>query len=542
MPQGVGVGIIGAKLPIMLLAGGYAAAGWVLAFVHELTLWDAWSRVASAFFVLFSRDPHLSAIGFVWNPLPTVALLPLMPFQVVFPGLVTAGFAGNIVSAIFMATAVYQLYGIYVDAGIGWRMRAVFTGTFALHPMILFFGANGMSEAPFLAFLLMTCRYFLRWLASGHTQALVGVAVGLAMAYLTRQEAIAPAAGVLLLVFLFSYGMAGGHRNNRVTSASADVLIVGLPFAATFVGWAFVSWIIVGSPFEQFTSAYSISAQASLIADDIRLSIGTGLEAQLRQVARQALGMAPFVAGLVLVATAFGALRRDPRILAPLTIFGSVLVFTALAFATGRTFGWLRYYIAVVPLLWVVAGLLYGDFARSWRALGKGARPVRALAGSLVLLAVVASLPVSLVTMLDRQLNRGDDGIQFRAFAGGAVEQGGSADARESGAAVAAHIDSLELDEGSVLVDVASGLAVVTQSNFPRQFVITTDRDFQAALADPDAFDVDYLLVPAAQGQYDAIAATYPDVYETGAGVGRLEWAYEAGEGSYEWRLFVVQP
>ena len=37
---------------------------------------DAWSRITNAYYVLYSRDPHLAAIGFIWNPLPSLMAIP----------------------------------------------------------------------------------------------------------------------------------------------------------------------------------------------------------------------------------------------------------------------------------------------------------------------------------------------------------------------------------------------------------------------------------------------------------------------------------
>ncbi|WP_415635168.1 hypothetical protein, partial [Propionibacterium acidifaciens] len=53
-----------------------AVALWLSA--HDLVFPDAMSRVANGYYVLFSRDPHLAAIGFVWNPLPSLAAIPLL--------------------------------------------------------------------------------------------------------------------------------------------------------------------------------------------------------------------------------------------------------------------------------------------------------------------------------------------------------------------------------------------------------------------------------------------------------------------------------
>ena len=56
----------------------YLLAGWSL--IHfNIIFGDALSRVANAYYVLFSRDPHLPAMGFVWNPLPSFSVLPPAP-------------------------------------------------------------------------------------------------------------------------------------------------------------------------------------------------------------------------------------------------------------------------------------------------------------------------------------------------------------------------------------------------------------------------------------------------------------------------------
>src|SRR5688500_12454061 len=88
---------------------------------------DAWSRVGNAFYVLFSRDPHLAAIGFVWNPLPSLLMLPMLPLKAIWPELVTHGFAANLLSAIFMAASVLQIRGIMSDLGVGRSLRIALT-------------------------------------------------------------------------------------------------------------------------------------------------------------------------------------------------------------------------------------------------------------------------------------------------------------------------------------------------------------------------------------------------------------------------------
>src|SRR5512138_1944283 len=58
---------------------------------------DAVSRVANGYYVLFSRDPHLAAVGIVWNPLPSLVLLPLLPLGALVPALVRDGLVAALV-------------------------------------------------------------------------------------------------------------------------------------------------------------------------------------------------------------------------------------------------------------------------------------------------------------------------------------------------------------------------------------------------------------------------------------------------------------
>ena len=65
-----------------------------------------------------SRDPHLAAIGFVWNPLPSLAAIPLVALRGIWPPLATKAFAGCVVSALCMAGAVVQLRGFLRETGL----------------------------------------------------------------------------------------------------------------------------------------------------------------------------------------------------------------------------------------------------------------------------------------------------------------------------------------------------------------------------------------------------------------------------------------
>ncbi len=97
---------------------------------------DGPSRVANAGYALMSRYPHLSAIGFVWNPLPSLIEMPLLQLSRWWPALRTEGLASVVQSAAFMSGAALFVRKIALDRGVGrgWRWAAL--AVFALNPVI----------------------------------------------------------------------------------------------------------------------------------------------------------------------------------------------------------------------------------------------------------------------------------------------------------------------------------------------------------------------------------------------------------------------
>ena len=150
----------GERGPVERLVAFGPASGWYWSrgvcwpWTITATIGDAASREANAFYVFFSNDPHLAAIGFVWNPLTSVAEMPLILLKGIWPALTYDSFAANIMSSIFMAGACYQLYRLMEDLRVGRAARWALLACFALDPMIIFYGANGMSEALFIFTLL----------------------------------------------------------------------------------------------------------------------------------------------------------------------------------------------------------------------------------------------------------------------------------------------------------------------------------------------------------------------------------------------------
>ena len=144
-----------------------------------------------------------------------------------------------------MAGAVVQVFGMGADRGLPRAYSVAIAMLFAVNPMIVFYGSNGMSEAPFIFFMSWAVRRLIMWMLDDDVHHLIvagGIAMGLA--YLTRYDAVACIAAAGLLVGVTTYLRA--RPAPRFRRALLDLLMVSGPGFAAFIGWAAVSWLITG--------------------------------------------------------------------------------------------------------------------------------------------------------------------------------------------------------------------------------------------------------------------------------------------------------
>jgi hypothetical protein len=517
---------------------------------------DAMSRVGNAYYVLYSRDPHLPAVGFVWNPLPSLVLLPILPFKAVAPGLVALGFAGNIQSAVMMAATVVAMGSCLRKIGVPRLPRLVVLVLFGVQPMILLYAGSGLSEPMLMFFLTVTVSCLISWLQGrrsvGH---LVGAGLALGFAYMTRYEAIAPALSVALLVAAVSYLRAHGSQRERLATVCNDVILVAGPFLFAFALWMAMGKILVDQWLPTFSSVYGNSAQVRSGSASIQSVTGnTALETS-DYIGRQINGLAPLLLVLVVAAAVLAVRRRSLVVLAGPAVYGAVSAFSALVLLLHSSFGWLRFQIMVIPLAALLAGtvvvlaqkaaprpeagtLLGGS---PWTALRLRA-PV--LATAVVSMCLAAALPVQLQTLTTTStgLAREESPMLHSAIS---PEQATAEERRSlliyrTEREIAGYIDRLNAGEGTVLADTAYAYSVVMASRDPKQFVVTSDLDFAGAVTDPRGHGVRYLLVPAPElGHSDALQGQWPGLYADGAGIATLEQTFD-GAFFGDWRLYRV--
>lgn len=507
---------------VALLTGALYLGFGIWLTSQDLIFPDAMSRVANGYYVVFSRDPHLAAIGFVWNPLPSLSTIPLLLLSPLVPVLASKAFAGTIVSVFCGALAMVLFRRFLALFGMNRAGALILTGILAIQPLVLISAACGASESMLLATALYAALNLARWLKEDDPWHLVHAGLGLGLAYLVRYEAVAAALAASIIVLGISLWRTRGGRR-RKTVALLDLFLVGSPFAAAFVVWATVSQLVGQSWFQTYTSPYGNSAQVNNDRTSIDSFTGGGLDGILGYLSSQLFAVAPFAILFIVIAVAIAVRRREPGILGPAAVLGGILAFDEWAFISGASFGWLRFQIMAIPWGLLMAGYILGSLRR-----GTGRLAFRKTVTWVVLISTIAPLPLawwaSLNPRLAREENLAFEVSQARQYA--------------TQAQVAAYLDSLSLPNGSVISDVAYSFPIVLASRNPHQFVITPDRDFREKLTDPVGGKVRYALVTDPQYSLaDAISAQFPGIHDTGGGVATLEREWIDGRGTI-WRLY----
>jgi 4-amino-4-deoxy-L-arabinose transferase-like glycosyltransferase len=445
-----------------------------------------------------------------------------------------------------MAGTVAVLSSCLHKLGVGRSPRLVLVAIFALQPMIVLYAGSGMSDPMLLLFLMLTASALISWMQHRQPGSLVAAGIALGLGYLARYEAGAPALAVTALVAATTAVSASGGWADRLRLALNDAALVAAPFAFAFFFWAASAKILVDQWFPTFSSRYGNSAQTSTAG--IEQVTGDTLGETLAHLGRQDVGLAP-VFGVLLVITAVLAIRkRNPVPLVLIAVFGSVMAFADLVLLMGLSFGWVRFQITIIPLTALLAGAVIGmlfpqtktgSHARPMdKYAGRSWRPIMATAG--VLLALAVAIPTQAVVLADPTLNLADEEAPYLSALLHPDRPGSDRWQQRFFAerAIAAWLDRRDLGEGTVLVDSAYGYAIIISSANPRQFVITSDRDFQTSVDDPRANGVKYILVQAGKPA-DAVQVRWPTLFADGAGIGILQRSWEGFDG--EWRLYAVR-
>ena len=536
----------------LVVFGIYLTVAVLLDFKYLVFPGDAFSRMANGFYIIYSRDPHLAAVGFVWTPLQSLADLVFLLGNHLWPDLSHRDMAGSLVSALSMAGAAYQICAALREWGVSRTPRLVLTACFAINPMILYYSGNGMSEGLYLFTLVASTRYLLRWARQGDLRSLADAAVVLGFSYLARNEAAGAIMAGAVVVGAISYWRSDGRRPSRARTAMSDLAIFVAPGFTAIVGWAVASYVITGTFAAQFTSSYGNSSQ-------LRVQHLKALTLSQRALfeAHDIGALGPLLPVILVAALAVAFWKRDPRVLAPLAVLGGAMGFDMLAYLDNSVFPWFRFYIMTVPIEVLLVGCVVAALQASGRAtVGEPAhtrtthpigRAMLALAG--VGLALVVMIPATVTTaagMFNPNIGHEESeqlGFIFHSHL--SASDRAAKDFYPHVLAMSSYFSGLHLPDGDIVVDNFSPCVpeILTTINQPKLFVIPNDRDFQRILADPITFHTHYIL--EADPGYDlgsltAVDSEYPSLWSTGDGFTKMVHQIPAGGTCPEFRLFHV--
>ncbi len=454
--------------------------------------------------------------------------------------------AGSLVSALSMAGAVYQILSALREWGVTRVPRLVLAALFALNPMIVFYGGNGMSEGLYLFTLTASTRYLLRWMRDGDLRSLAYAGVALGFSYLTRNEAAGGALAGAVAVGAVSYWRANGLRPSRVKTAASDLAIFSVPAFVAAAGWAITSFIITGSFFGQLSSIYGNSAQESYLQHK-SFHGRVVFEVQALE------SLAPLLTIVLVASIIVAARRRDPRMMAPLMVLGGALGFDMLAFLGNTIENFFRYWIVAVPLEVLVVGSLLAAVQAPTRvenpAESRSRSPVaRALAALVaIVLALVVMVPATVTTgaaMFNPKIGSEQvDALGFIFHSHLTANDLQWKDRYPHILALDSYFAGLRLPDGDIVTDnfdvcLPQLLTTISQ---PKLFVIPNDRDFQRILADPITFHTHYILeANPAQVPNTSINIQYPNLWNTGAGFTQLVRKFPSQATCPAYRLFRV--
>ncbi|SFT20746.1 glycosyltransferase family 39 protein [Paenibacillus sp. BC26] len=504
------------------------AVGFYISYTQGYMHSDSVSRVANAFYVLYSRNPHLGAIGFVWTPLPSLLDLIVLLLYPLFPALASHALAAVVVSSIFSGLAAMLLYKTGIRYGLPKWLTLSIVILYSLNPFIFLFGVNGLSDSPYLYFLLYAMIQFTDWMERRDSTGLVKAGFALALAFWTRYEAVpvgfAMACAVFVVIwFIFGHAHPEESRKLRYKQKyhhiEATWILLLLPAVFSGLIWIFFNYTIMHNPFYFLNSEYSNVAQSESLKDDANFEkiFNSPILALLLCMKKTAWFSAPLIGVILLRMMNKRLFKWDIVVL--LLVFCSIPALQFLLLLNSSSFAWFRYFMYVYPI--TVAWLPY--------ELSKVKINIRNCAVVLTSLVVTVGL---LTYALTNPLIAPDENT-FLTY-----KQGRHIKSIELDRSVAKWLDE-NLQKDTILTDSAASFMIIVNSKYPKRFMITSDYDFRDAVSDPKGNGVDYILIPRLP-VYSTINKTYPNLFEHGSEFATFYKSFEDPMHRYEWRLYKV--
>ncbi len=343
----------------------YEVVGWWLRDVAGYAVGDAIARSANAVYVGSSRDPHLAAIGFYWPPLSSLLQI---PFVKVLHHFGRSDLAGPITSAACMAAAVVVIHAVCRDLGLPRALATAVPAIFGLTPVIVFYAANGMSEASCFLCLAVGSWGLIRYCRDRRATDMALMASGFGLAAMARVECIGVAVVAALFATVEVRGLPGSAPRSLTRAALA-----ALPPVYLFAMWMGVQWVLLRDPFF-FLHTAGQAAKTIGFANTLDLRNNPAAAAYLLPEARSKLKVAGWLLeqywffGPTLFLGAAYALARRSRARVPLALLASGTVFVVIQIPyrlQGKAYNDPRYFTPLAVMGALTAAWLLAEVWRS---------------------------------------------------------------------------------------------------------------------------------------------------------------------------------
>lgn len=514
--------LIGTIIFVMECAAGYYY-NVIVGYYHG----DGISRVANAFYVLYSRNPHLGAIGFVWNPLPSMVDLVFLLFYPWIPAMATKGISGLLMSAIFASLTACILSRAFLQRELPRWCSILFPLLFSLNPMFFLFGFNGLSDAPFIFFIVLSIDSFLNWLDENRLGDLIVASFALALAFWCRYEAVpfgfSMFLGCIIATMWFKRSVSPpneGYFRYKWSRTEGMLSVIAPPLIYSVILWILLNWIIMNNPLYFLNGVYSNTAQVQQahLSNSIYTTMAHNpISAFLYAIKKFSVFSVPLLSIISLRLIDRRLFQWDTLIL--LGMFLSIPMLQVVMLISGTTLAWLRYFMYVLPIsvAWIPYELSKAKY--KWQI-------------CIPLIAMMISFAINFYVITQPSIAPDENSFLQNSFGKhNEIFLGWQQDIE-----ISRYLDN-NCSKSTILVDSSSAFFIIMQSKNPKKFYITSDSGFQMAVSDPKKFNVDYVLIPKPEleANISVINVAYPNLYEHGA-----EWVELVKEFGTDWKLYKV--
>lgn len=473
-----------------LFTGAYAWFGYWLVVDKHVVGFETLDRLNRAVMIWHNEPPKLSAIGFDYPPLATLAVAPLALFK----GLASSLAIVPIASAIYGGVTMASLNTLMRRATILAPLRLAVLVTIGLNPLVLLYAANGARHFIWMSLLVIALGALCAWYITADVRFVMVAGLAFSLASLAGYSSL-----ILFLVAMLMIGGILARLGAGGTEVEGTVVGFASPTVYVVALWTAFNLLILKDPFNWITQSSDAASSGGL--DDF-----AALEL-LRATGELVLYSAP-LAIVVLPALVFTGLSRSN----PLALWLGVLLLTTIAMPP----------LAVVlhltdsPMLMRngLPILLVSVIGAIW--LARSATGGSSLVAAALALGLLASAAWTFQQMKTYQFQNLEsafaNAVSTRQSQEGAETLDGKVVGIVSEQAMAEYIRNNISAENSILTDNAQTYAVMLMTGRPDIFfdrVDQSDGPWQEAAKDPAAH-VDYLLL-STDLTSDLLSQLYPE-------------------------------